>query len=107
MFVRIAEFTVRSNARCEFVRLVNSDLVPMVRRQPGLIDAAILVSDEGRNLELAVTFWRSRHDAERFYCKEFSDLHHRFGAYLSDDIKFSSYNVDASTCHRFFLRRAA
>ncbi|MGE5726525.1 MAG: antibiotic biosynthesis monooxygenase family protein [Acidobacteriota bacterium] len=108
MFVRIAEFSLKSQARFEFLQLMNTSLIPLVRRQPGCLDTAVLVSDEDPNLGLCVTFWNSRQQAGRFHDgEEFRQLLPALQACLSDDSRVTTYYVDSSTCHRISLRRAA
>ncbi len=67
MFTRIVHCTLKPERRTEFNQVLQEKVLPEVQNQPGFVSLIGLTSDEKPDHALAVSFWRSKEDADRYY----------------------------------------
>ncbi len=108
MFARMTELKIKSERRNEFMKLANTEVRPLITRQPGFVDAFALTSDTDPTLATTVALWESRQNAERFYASEdFRRWMDRAGPFLREAPAITTYDVANSTHHRISAGRAA
>lgn len=56
---------------------------------------------------MAISFWKTREDAERHHRENFSRIQDVVKPYLKGSIKVETYNVEDSTIHRIAAGKAA
>ncbi len=66
MFTRTVEVTTKSGKAKELSNTINEKVLPILKKQAGFVDETVLVSDTEPSRVLALSFWNSREDAERF-----------------------------------------
>lgn len=66
MFARIVDFISRPGKAGILTETIQSRLFPILRVQPGFVDEIILESDVESNRVVALSFWRTREQAERY-----------------------------------------
>ena len=67
MFTRVVHCTLKPERRTEFSQILHDKVLPEIQNQPGFVTLIGLTSDEKPDHALAVTFWKSREDADRYY----------------------------------------
>ncbi len=67
MYTRTVECTLKPDKKEEFTNAVHSELLPMVKNQPGFADLLCLMSAERPDHCFLITFWKSPSDADNFY----------------------------------------
>ena len=67
MYTRIVHCTLKPERRAEFNQVLQDKVLPEVKDQPGFVSLIGLTSDEKPDHAMAVTFWKSRKDADRYY----------------------------------------
>lgn len=67
MFTRVVHCTLKPEHRTEFNQILNDKVLPEIQNQPGFISLLGFISDENPDHALAVTFWKTRQDANRYY----------------------------------------
>lgn len=67
MFTRVVHCTLKPERRTEFNQILHDKVLPEVKNQPGFVTLIGLTSDEKPDHALAISFWKSRGDADRYY----------------------------------------
>lgn len=65
MFVRNVSLHLKPNTISEFLKAMNSEIVPFLRKQKGLQDAIALAVPGGREIE-ALSFWEQEESAKAY-----------------------------------------
>ncbi|HEV2117936.1 MAG TPA: antibiotic biosynthesis monooxygenase family protein [Terriglobales bacterium] len=107
MFARIVESTVKADKRDEMQQRLRTELLALLQKQPGFVDEVSLVSDHDPEHMVAISFWKTREDAERHHRENFSRIQDMVKPYLKGPIKVETYNVEESTIHRIAAGKAA
>ena len=74
MFTRVVELVSKQGKARELSRTINDKIVPILKKQPGFVDEILLVSDADSNRVLALSFWKSREDAERYQREQYNSV---------------------------------
>jgi hypothetical protein len=64
MYARKVSLCLKSEFVSQFLRKIEYEVVPLLRKQRGFLDQLIIVSDNG-NLVYVYTFWENKEAAER------------------------------------------
>jgi quinol monooxygenase YgiN len=107
MYTRVVEITSKSGKATELSNTINDKVVPILKKQAGFIDEAVLVSDAESNRILAVSFWNSKEDAERYHQEQFPKINEMLTNLLEGPPVIRTFNVDSSTIHRITAGKAA
>jgi len=75
MFTRIVEVTTKSGKARELAAVINDKVLPILKKQAGFVDETVLVSDPDPNRVLAISFWNTREDAERYQEEQYPAIH--------------------------------
>jgi len=67
MYARKVSLCLRSEFASQFLKKIEYEVIPLLRKQRGFLDQLIIVSDSG-NLVYVYTFWENRGAAERYDC---------------------------------------
>ena len=106
MFTRIVQCTIKPGRRGDFDRVLNTDILPDLVRQPGLVDVTIMYENNDLSEFLSLTFWKTREQAQRYggevYPRYVSKLEP-----LSYGFSVTAYNVETSSMHRIAAGKAA
>lgn len=65
MYTRNVRIKLKSNCVPEFTRLLETEILPLLRKQKGFQDEISLVSSE-RNEAVAISFWDKQDNAEAY-----------------------------------------
>jgi heme-degrading monooxygenase HmoA len=77
MFARVVAVSTKPGKAREFTETIHDKIVPMLEDQPGFVNEILLVSDTEPDQILALSFWESQEDAERYaheQCPRIDDL---------------------------------
>jgi heme-degrading monooxygenase HmoA len=107
MFTRIVECHVKPEKKDEFNQKLRNDVLPILNRQPGFVDLISLVQDTDRERQVALSFWNTKEDAERYHRENYNRILEMIKPYLKKDPKVETFNVDTSTSHRIAAGKAA
>jgi len=107
MFARIVECHLKPEKRDEFTNKLRSELLPILQKQPGFVDLVGLVSENDPERTVAVSFWNSKQDAERYHREHYNRILELMRPHLRRDPTIEQYNVDTSTTHRIGAGKAA
>ena len=78
----------------EFIQLFQSDVLPVLRKQPGFQDELALVDN---NRALLISFWDDRKNAEMYHTSVFPKMVEKLGPMIQTPPKVETYEVAATT----------
>jgi heme-degrading monooxygenase HmoA len=107
MFTRIVEVTAKSGKAKELSNTINDKVLPILKKQAGFVDETVLVSDPDPNRVLAISFWNTREDAERYQEEQYPAIHEMIGHLLETEPLVRTFNVASSTTHKITASKAA
>jgi heme-degrading monooxygenase HmoA len=107
MFTRVVELTSKSGKARELSNTINDKVLPILKKQTGFVDETILASDTEDTRVLALSFWNSREDAERYHREQYPAIHQMVKHLLEAEPVVRTFNVDSSTTHRITAGKAA
>ena len=107
MFTRTVEVTTKSGKARELSKTINDKVLPILKKQAGFVDETVLVSDAEPNRILALSFWNSKEDAEKYQREQYPAIHEMVRHLLEAEPVVRTFNVDSSTTHRIAAGKAA
>ena len=107
MFTRIVELTSKPGKAKELSKTITEKVVPILKKQTGFVDETVLVSDTESTRVLALSFWNSKEDAERYQREQYPAIHEMVRHLLEAEPVIRTFNVDSSTTHRIAASKAA
>ncbi len=107
MFTRIVEVNTKSGKAKELSNIINDKVLPILKKQVGFVDETVLASDTEPNRVLALSFWNTREDAERYQKEQYPAVHEMVRHLLETEPAIRTFNVDSSTTHKIVAEKAA
>ena len=107
MYTRIVEFTTKPGKASELCETINDKVLPILKKQAGFVDETVLASDAEATRVLALSFWNSKEDAERYHQEQYPAIHEMVRHLLEAEPVIRTFNVDSSTTHRIAAGKAA
>ena len=107
MFTRVVAIHTKPGKARELSSTVNEKVLPLLRKQPGFVDEITLISDTEPERILALSFWKSEEDAERYRQEQFARINDILRPLLEAEPDVETFNVDTSTVHKIALGKAA
>lgn len=107
MFTRTVEVTTKPGKAKELSNTINDKVLPILKKQVGFVDETVLVSDTEPNRGLAISFWNTKEDAERYHKEQYPAIQEMIRPLLDADPVVRTFNVDSSTTHKIAASKAA
>jgi heme-degrading monooxygenase HmoA len=107
MFTRVLEITSKPGKAAELTKTVESKVVPFLKTQPGFMDEVTMFSDMNPNLILAISFWRSKDDAERYHHEQYQLVTEALSDVLESAPTIHTFFIANSTIHNIAASKAA
>lgn len=107
MFTRVVEITSKSGKARELSNTIDDQILPILKRQAGFVDEAVMVSDTEPNRVLAISFWNTREDAQRYEREQFDTVQKTVQHLLETAPVVRTFDVHTSTAHRVAADKAA
>ncbi len=107
MFTRVVELRAKQGKTKELSSTVSEKVMPILKKQHGFQDEIVLVSNTDPNRVLALSFWNSREDAERYNREQFTQITEMIRNFCDGDPEVGTYDVNTSTMHRITSGKAA
>jgi quinol monooxygenase YgiN len=103
----IVSFTVLPDT-CELTReIIHEEIIPVLRKQHGLVDLMILQSSDEPNRFLVSTFWETKDHAENHHRDVYSQLIGLLKAHMDGEADVRFFTIDTSTFHHIEEGRVA
>jgi len=107
MVARIVELRTKSGKARDLSGTLKEKVLPILQAQPGFVDEIMLVSNSEPDKVLALSFWQSEADAERYNREQFHKITGMITSFAENAPKVQNYNVEVSTVHNAGGVRAA
>jgi heme-degrading monooxygenase HmoA len=99
MFVRKVSMRLKTESAAEFSRKMESEIIPLLRKQKGFLDEMTLVPQSGREV-YAYSFWENSADAETYEKNEFARVTGMLAGVIEGALRIHTYMVATSTFHK-------
>ena len=107
MFTRVVEITSKSGKARELCNIIDDKVLPILRKQAGFVDEAVIVSDTEPSRILALSFWNTREDAQRYEREQFDTVQKTVQHLMEAAPAVRTFDVHASTVHKLAAEKAA
>jgi len=101
MYTRVVETISKQGRARELCHAIDEKVLPILRKQAGFVDEVVMVSDTEPNHVIAVSFWKTRQDAERYEREQFDNAKKAIQQMFESTPVIRPYDVHTSTAHRF------
>jgi hypothetical protein len=107
MFTRVVELRAKPGEARELTKIISNKVLPILQRQTGFVDEIVLVSDIESDHLLALSFWKSRQDAERYSQEQYPKVNEIISHLIDSAPVIKTFNVDMSFRHKIAANKAA
>lgn len=107
MYTRVVELTTKPGKAREVSETINDKVLPILKKQAGFVDEAVLVSDTESTRVLGLSFWNRREDAERYHQEQYPKINEMLKPLLETEPVIRTFDVHTSTTHRITAGKAA
>jgi heme-degrading monooxygenase HmoA len=107
MFTRVVELTSKPGKAQELSNTINEKGVPILQKQNGFVDEIILNSDAEPDRVLALSFWKTKEDAERYRREQYKNVLESVRHLLQSEPNIRTFDVHTSTGQKIAAERAA
>jgi hypothetical protein len=106
MFARDVVVRLKAKAAPEFTRLMEREVIPMLRKQKGFLDEIVFISPD---LTEAVgnSFWETQADAEAYSRKGYPEVIRTLQTVVAGNPTVGTATVSNSTSHKIAAAHAA
>jgi len=99
MFTRNLTMKLKPNTAPEFNRLIENEILPLLRKQPGFRDCITFVAPE-RSEAVAVSFWETKENAENYTTMGYPEILKVVTKVLDGTPNVQTFEVSNSTLHK-------
>ena len=107
MYTRIVELTSKSGKARELCDTINDKVLPILKRQAGFVDEAVLVSDTEPSHVVGLSFWMTKEDAELYHREQYPKISEMLSHLVETTPLIRKFDVHTSTAHKVAARKAA
>ena len=105
MFTRHVTMKLRANYGAEFTRLIENEIIPLLRKQKGFRDEITFVAPE-RSEAVANSFWDTKEDAEAYNLAGYQEVLKTLSKAVEGTPKVETFEVANSTFHKIAAQGA-
>ena len=106
MFVRNVCLFLKPHAMAEFLKLMDGEIIPLLRQQKGFQDAITLAIPGGREI-VAMSFWEHEENARAYTTTGYPEVLKILEQFLDGAPHVRTLDVVSSTIHKVAPRAAA
>ncbi|HZP17246.1 MAG TPA: antibiotic biosynthesis monooxygenase [Terriglobales bacterium] len=101
MYARLVEIFPKLEKKQEFLRTVRTEVVPILKKQPGFLEILPFVPELENEKYFTITLWAEKRDAERYAREVFPKVADILKPYLISPMTSKYYTVETSVCPHF------
>jgi hypothetical protein len=106
MFARTVRMELKPNSVAEFTRLLETDVIPALRKQRGFKDEIAFVPADGKEA-VAISLWEEKESAESYNRGTYPDVLKTLAGVVVGTPQVHTTEVTNSTFHKIAARQAA
>lgn len=99
MFTRNITLKLKANSSGEFTRLVDSEIIPLLRKQEGFRDVVTFIAPS-RSEAAAISFWATRADAEAYNRAGYPEVLKTLSKVIEGTPEIETFELSSSTFHK-------
>ena len=99
MFIRNVTMKLKANTAPEFNRLIENEILPLLRKQPGFRDEITFVAPE-RSEAVAISFWETKENLETYNRAGYPELLKLVAKVVEGTPKVETFELSTSTLHK-------
>jgi heme-degrading monooxygenase HmoA len=99
MFTRYVTMKLKANTAPEFNRLIENEVLPLLRKQPGFRDEITFVAPE-RSEAVAISFWETKENCETYNKNEYPAILKTLATVVEGTPKIETFVLATSTLHK-------
>ena len=105
MYARTVRMELKPNSVAEFTRLLENDVIPMLRKQRGFKDEFAFVPTDGKEA-IAISLWEERENAETYNRASYPEVLKTLAKVVVGTPQVHTLEVTNSTFHKVAVRQA-
>jgi len=98
MFARTVRMQLKPNSVPEFTRIVEKELIPLLRKQRGFKDELTFAPSNGKEA-VAISLWEGKESAEAYSREAYPQVLKALASVVEGTPQVQSSEVSNSTCH--------
>jgi len=106
MFTRHVIARLKANAAPEFTRLIEKEVIPLLRKQKGFLDEITFLSPD-RSEAIGNSFWETKADAEAYNRNGYPEVMKFLSTVVEGTPTVGTAEVSNSTFHKLAAAQAA
>ena len=106
MFNRHITMRLKANSASELTRIIENEIIPLLRKQKGFRDEVTLVAPE-RSEAIANSFWDTKEDAEAYNRTGYPEVLKALSNVVNGTPRVETFEVSNSTFHKIAAVQAA
>jgi hypothetical protein len=99
MFIRNVTMKLKPNTAPEFNLLVENEILPLLRKQPGFRDEITFIAPE-RSEAVAISFWETKEHLETYNRNGYPELVKIVAKVVDGTPKVETFELSTSTLHK-------
>jgi len=99
MYARNVTLQLKANKGAEFTRMLENEVLPMLRKQAGFKDEITFLASEG-NEAVAISLWEKKENAEAYSRDTYPTVLQTLERVVEGTPEVDSYEVSNSTFHK-------
>ena len=99
MFTRTVTMKLKANSAPEFNRLIENEILPLLRKQPGFRDEITFVAPE-RSEALAISIWETKENAETYNRTAYPEILKIVQKFVEGTPRVETFELAISTFHK-------
>jgi hypothetical protein len=105
MFARHVSVNLKTNVAPEFNRIIESEILPLLRKQKGFLDEITFVAQE-RSKALAISLWDTKEDAEAYSRTNYPEVLKALSKVVDGTPTVEFFEVTSSTFQKVAAKTA-
>ena len=105
MFARHVSIKLKANSAPEFTRILEKEILPLLRKQKGFRDELTFVAPE-RSAAVATSLWDTKEDAEAYNRASYPEILNALKKVIEGTPKVENFEVASSTLHKAVAKTA-
>jgi heme-degrading monooxygenase HmoA len=107
MFAGMIQLAAKQGRGKELIKLMMERSLPVLKQQPGFVEAIALTPESERDQVVGISIWNSEADADRFTQGQSQQLLEFYKPLLQAEPTFRSFNVEGTTTEVASARAAS
>ena len=100
MFIRNVTMKLKANTTApEFNRIIENDVLPLLRKQPGFRDEITFIAPE-RSEAVAISFWETKENLETYNRTAYPELLKIISKVVEGTPRVETFDLATSTLHK-------